>query len=267
MLLSQKWSKRKNCQLLNECDVKPAEISRKLGIPDMTVRNVIKKFNNENTVESKQRSGRPSILSERDVRSLVRVTKKNRRATVAQFTAELNHALPKQVSESTVRRALHERGYHARVGKRKPLVTERNRKKRLFFARFAKAWSYEWNEMIFSDESRFVLFSNDSHKWVWRQAHEKYDVSCLVPKVAHSPGVMVWGCFTRDRVGPLIRVENSITGEVYRSILEEQLLPFMESLDASKIWIFQDDNARPHRTMEVDQFKEDNDILSLPWPA
>ena len=40
----------------------------------------------------------------------------------------------------------------------------------------------------------------------------------------------------------------------------------MESLDG-KIWIFQDDNARPHRTTEVDQFKEDNDILSLPWPA
>ena len=37
----------------------------------------------------------------------------------------------------------------------------------------------------------------------------------------------------------------------------------MESLDASKIWIFY---ASLHQTMEVDQFKEDNDILSLPCP-
>ena len=249
-----------------KCGVKPAVISRKLGIPDRTVRNVIKKFDTDHTVENKQRSGRPRALSERNVRSLVRITRKNRRGTLASFTAELNHALPMQVSVDTVRRALHEMGYHARAGKRKPLVTERNRKKRLLFANLGKAWSYEWSEIIFSDESRFVLFANDSHKWVWRQAHEKYDVSCLVPTVAHSPGVMVWGCFTRERVGPLIRIENSITGEVYLNILEEHLLPFIESLDASTIWIFQDDNARPHRTAAVDQYKENNDILSLPWP-
>ena len=70
---------------------------------------------------------------------------------------------------------------------------------------------------------------------------------------------------SHERVGPLIRIENSITGEVYLNILEEHLLPFIGSLDASTIWIFQDDNARPHWTAAVDQYKENNDILSLPW--
>jgi len=52
--------------------------------------------------------------------------------------------------------------------------------------------------------NRDCFIYNDSHKWVlWRQAHEKYDVSFLVPKVAHSPGVMLWDCFTHERVGPL----------------------------------------------------------------
>jgi len=49
-------------------------------------------------------------------------------------------------------------------------------------------------------------------------------------------------------------------GEVYQSILEEH---FIETLDASKIWIFQDDNARPHQTAAVEQFKEDNLFLGL----
>ena len=39
-------------------------------------------------------------------------------------------------------------------------------------------------------------------------------------------------------------------GEVYQSILEEH---FIETLDASKIWIFQDDNARPHQTAAVER--------------
>ena len=58
-----------------------------------------------------------------------------------------------QVSVDTVRRALHDMGYHARAGKRKPLVTERNRKKRLLFANLGKAWSYEWSEIIQPDRA------------------------------------------------------------------------------------------------------------------
>ena len=156
-----------------KCGVKLPEISKRLEISYKTVRNIIQKFNNNNTVENMMRSRWPNVLSERNVRSLVHITKKNRREMAASFTAELNHALLKPVSEKTVCRALYDKGYHACAGKRKPLVTEHNRKKHLFFARFANAWSYEWNEMIFNDGSRFVLFSM-THKWVWRQAHEKY---------------------------------------------------------------------------------------------
>ena len=113
-----------------KCGVKAAKISRKLGVHDATVKSVIKKFNSEGTVESIPRSGRPNIHSERNVRSLIRITRNNRRGTVASFTGELNHALSKPVSERTVRLTLHENSYHDRAGKRKPLVTERNRKKR-----------------------------------------------------------------------------------------------------------------------------------------
>jgi transposase len=156
-------------------------------------------------------------------------------------------------------------GYHARAGKRKPLVSEVNRKKRCHFVRCCNELMI-WSEVIFSDESRFAVFANDSQNWVWRQPHEKYNIDCLIPKVAHSPGVMLWGCFTRDKVGPLVRIEDNITGELYEKILEDYLLPFLHSLDPSKLWVFQDDNARPHRAGRVEQFKQDNDILSLPWP-
>ncbi|CAH1761876.1 1471_t:CDS:2, partial [Entrophospora sp. SA101] len=31
-------------------------------------------------------------------------------------------------------------------------------------------------------------------------------LSDRVPKVAHSPGIMVWRCFTQDQIGPLINL-------------------------------------------------------------
>ena len=126
-----------------KCGVKAAKISRKLGVHDATVKSVIKKFNNEGTVESIPRSGRPNIHSERNVRSLIRITRNNRSGTVASFTGELNHALSKP----------------------KPLVTEHSRKKR----KFCKSL---WSEMIFID----------SHKWVWRTAPREVRCKLLSSK-------------------------------------------------------------------------------------
>ena len=69
------------------------------------------------------------------------------------------------ISTSTVRNYLHQEGYFGRVAKKKPFVSENNRKKQLGWCWMRKDWNEEWNKVIFSDESRFELFNNDSHNW------------------------------------------------------------------------------------------------------
>ena len=58
-----------------------------------------------------------------------------------------------------------------------------------------------------------------------RLPKEKYDVNCVVLTVRHdNGGVMVWmGCFTRDFLGPLIRVEGIINSQRYIDILNALL--------------------------------------------
>jgi|KBSSwiStaDraftv2_1062776.scaffolds.fasta_scaffold275747_2 transposase len=249
-----------------KCGVKVIDISSRLGQSERTVRSIIAKYKIKGDIVNEPRSGRPKALSERDVRTLNRIVRSKRQGTAVEFQEELTKSLSNPVSEKTTRRALHHLGYYARSGKRKPLVSEQNRKKRLYFAKLSKNLTNEWNNIIFSDESRFLLFDNDSHKWVWRKPSEKYHVDCLVPTVKHSSGIMVWGCFAREKVGPLVMLEGSVTGRVYQQTLQDHLLPFIASLDSSQIWIFQDDNATVHRTAAVKKFKEDNNILSLTWP-
>ena len=82
---------------------------------------------------------------------------------------------------------------------------------------------------------------------LWRQAHEKYDVSFLVPKVAHSPGVMLWDCFTHERVGPLWALADSWN--------EEEEVNNAEALAGDSQ---NEDELSPIKT-EVD-----NDIASVP---
>jgi transposase len=78
---------------------------------------------------------------------------------------------------------------------------------------------------------------------------------------------MVWGCFAKGQLGPLVQVSGSITGSVYMNLLENTFLPFYDSLGNNLEYIFQDDNAPVHRARIVKQWKEDNSVSDFPWPA
>jgi transposase len=242
------------------------EIEKILDHPQKTISNIIMKYRDEGMTTTAQRSGRPKILLDLDKRHLVNIVKKNRNVTIEELTDEFKQSLSISISSSTVRNYLHQEGYFGRVAKKKPYVSESNRKKRLGWCRMRKDWNEEWNKIIFSDESRFELFNNDSHNWVWRKVDEKYKKECLKPTVKKSIGIMVWGCFHKDGIGPLVIVEGNINGVKYRELLEEHLLPFYNALNHED-YLFQDDNAPCHTARIVKEWKEENFINILPWPA
>lgn len=236
--------------------------------PKSTIHDIITNYKNKNQTTAAPQPGRPPKLTERDIRHLTKIVKKDRQQSLDEITEEFNNLSITSACRNTIRSILHSEGYFGRAGKRKPLVSEINRKKRLEWCRERRNWdSDEWDSIIWSDESRYLLFQNDAHHWVWRKPHEKYDISCLIPTVKGSQGVMVWGCFVKNRLGPLIQVSGKITGSVYINMLENTFLPFYNSFENNLQYIFQDDNAPVHRARAVNQWKEDNSVLSLPWPA
>ncbi|GES95846.1 IS630 family transposase [Rhizophagus clarus] len=114
-------------------------------------------------------------------------------------------------------------------------------------------WESEWENIIWSDESHFELFKGDGRRWVWRQPHEKYDFECLIPTVKSGQvEVMVWGCFTKNglgllvKLGLLIKLEGKINVNAYIELLDNYLLPYMDTLDDENNYIFQEDNAPIH---------------------
>lgn len=182
------------------------------------------------------------------------------------ITEEFNKSLTISASKRTVQRTLHYYGFYSRVAKRKPLVSEKNKKDRVLWCKNVKDWKEEWDRVIFSDESRYLLFKNDAHKLVWRLSDEKYKEDCLAPTVKHSEGVMVWGCFCKDRLGPLIWVEGNINATKYKQILRAHLLPYLQGL-GNETYIFQDDNAPCHTARPVRTWKESQSINSIEWPS
>ncbi|GBB89778.1 hypothetical protein RclHR1_16590004 [Rhizophagus clarus] len=174
----------------------------------------------------------------------------------------------KSASTAIIRRNLYELGYHGRAGVRKPFVSEQNRLKRLSWCKERTNWKKEWENVVWSDESKYLLFQNDSHHWIWRKLKEKYDVNCLLPTVKQgSSGIMVWGAFINNKPGPLVIIRENINAKKYREILQEHFLPFYTSLGNENVYIFQDDNAPVHSANIVTDWKTENLIDSLPCPA
>ena len=64
---------------------------------------------------------------------------------------------------------------------------------------------------------------------------------------------MLWGCFSAERTGKLVRIEGNMKGERYREILDENLLQSAHDLRLRQRFTFQQDNDPKHtaKTMQV----------------
>jgi transposase len=251
-----------------KCDFSVRKISEVLGYPKSTVHDVIVAYRDHGYETLPPRSGRPPKLTERDGRHLMQILNKNRRTNINELHENFISSTSINISKITLRRFLHKHNIYGRIGAKKPFVNAANKMKRLFWAKNKKDWVDEWKKIIWSDESRFVVFGGDGKRYVWRTTYEKYDPKCLIPTFkSGQESVMIWGCFTKNKLGPLVRLEGRITANIYIEMLENYLLPFINDLENKDDYTFQEDNAPIHTANKAKKWKDDNNIRSLPWPA
>jgi hypothetical protein len=74
-------------------------------------------------------------------------------------------------------------------------LTRNQRQARMHFAQEHHNWQIRhWRRIMFTDESRFALCSNDGRVRVWRRAGERFLPSTVQEVVPFGNGsVMVWG--------------------------------------------------------------------------
>ncbi|GFV84476.1 transposable element Tcb1 transposase [Trichonephila clavipes] len=95
----------------------------------------------------------------------------------------------------------------------------------------------DWQTVVSSDESRFVLRTDDNRVRVWR--------------------------FPGERRSTLIVMRETLTGQRYvDDILRPHVRPFLNGLPGA---IFQQDNARPQTARVAQDFLRA--FETLPWPA
>ena len=109
----------------------------------------------------------------------------------------------------------------------------------------------------------------DGGKRVWRRIHEKYHNSCITPTVKFGGGgVMFWGCFSWQGVGPLVRIDGTMDSNLYINTLAKYFLPWIQPLvEQDADLIFQQDNASIHTSAYSKWWMDSHGFHVLDWPA
>ncbi|GFX85517.1 transposable element Tc1 transposase [Trichonephila clavipes] len=180
-----------------------------------------------------------------------------------QWTRDGTHA--RKTGRSRGERHLAEANLKSKRPFRALPLTPEHRQLRLQWCQARSMWNVtDWQKVVFSDEYRFVLGTDDNRVRVWRHPGERYNYPHTVLRhTARTAGVMVWVAITYDSRFTLIVMRGTLTDQRYvDDILRPHVGPFLNGLPGA---IFQQDNARTHTERVAQDFLLY--VQTLPWLA
>ncbi len=196
-----------------------------------------------------------------------RIVKQNPFKNVGEIHKEWT-AAGVSASRTTTHRRMQDMGFSCRIPCVKPLLNNRQRQKRLAWAKDKKDWTAaEWSKVMFSDERKFCISFGNQGPRVWRKRGEAQNPRCLRSSVKFPQSVMVWGAMSSAGVGPLCFLRSKVNTAVYQEVLEHFMLPAADQLYGDADFIFRQDLAPAHSAKATSTWFKDHGIPVLNWPA
>ncbi|GFX87147.1 transposable element Tc1 transposase [Trichonephila clavipes] len=108
-----------------------------------------------------------------------------------QLAAQWSTATRVSLCASSIRRRLLQRGLRAMIPFYMIPLTHNHRRLRLQWANVHRSWRVDWQQVVFSDESRFNWWHQDGRIRVRRYAGERHIPECIIERHStRTPGVM-----------------------------------------------------------------------------
>lgn len=240
------------------------EIGKKYNVSKTCVDKICKKFGKTQQLGNLPGRGRKRATTRREDSLIVREIQRKPGTSSREIKEQLNL----NVSTKTIRRRLHEKNFTSRVSIRKPMISPKNKKKRLDFAKkyVDKPISF-WKTVIWSDESKFELAGPKKRRKIWRKPGEALLDKHITKTVKFGGGsIMIWGCFSWHSIGNLHKVDGIMNARQYISILDQNLAESANKMNIGDQYIFMQDNDPKHTARITKQFFEQRAINVLDWP-
>ncbi|KAK3545559.1 hypothetical protein QTP70_008111 [Hemibagrus guttatus] len=213
-------------------------------------------------------SGRPTKITPRVQRQLIQEVTKDPTTTSKELQASLA-SVKVSVHDSTIRKRLGKNGLHGRVPRRKLLLSKKNIKARLSFARKHLDDPQDfWENTLWTDETKIEHFGRSVSHYVWRKSNTAFQKKNIIPTVKYGGGsVMVWGCFAASGPGRLAVINGTMNSAVYQKILKENVRTSVCDLKLKRTWVLQQDNDPKHTSKSTSEWLKKNKMKTLEWPS
>jgi transposase len=264
----------------DKADTSQREIAQLVKCSRSAVQEILRTYLFETFQGRNQRRTYQRKTTKREDRYIERALKQNFSKPLHDITNIINtNGLP--ISETTVRRRRSEAGLGSYIAVAKPGLRKENVVKRLEWAMRYKDWTAEnWKRVIWSDESSIWIGVNPRRQWVIRSSRERLNRRYVKKSFkGERVKVMVWGCFTGERLGPLIVCDDGgIGADEYEDILYDGLFSLIDDLleipeDEEEVqvadqntFLFMQDNAPCHKATEILEFLAENHVPVMAWP-
>lgn len=259
-----KMGRRKHCTLSEkEIILKFYEQGKSMGdISKLMNCSKTKIFNAIHQTVKPETRGRKRKTTARFDQLLVRKCKKD----PFRSSKDLKNDLCASVTSRTIRNRLQEAELKSRSPRKVPLLSKKNIKKRLIFAR-QHLHRENWRNVLWSDETKINLFGSDGRMFVRRPKNKEFDPKYTKKTVKHGGGsLMLWGCFSASGVGPIYWINGKMCAVDYVEILKNQMLPYSEEEMPLK-WEFMQDNDPKHSSNLVKSWFQENKVAVMDWPS
>ena len=111
------------------------------------------------------------------------------------------------------------------------------------------------------------MLGTNNHVYIWQKDDENYKPHLICSRSEQKISLMIWGCICYDGVGTLTTVEGNINSAKYIDILDKNLRPVVVWYFEGEEYLFTDDNSPVHRAQTADNYKDQNEVTSVEWPA
>ena len=242
-------------------------VARVMNCTQSTISKLGNRYQQQGHARDRPRSGRPHVTTAHQDRYMRLTHARDRFLPVVETARHTVGTHNRPINGNTVRRRLADVGLKSRRPYIGQVLLRRHKQARLAWANAHTRWPRQrWENVLFTDESKFNLSYSDGRRRVFRRTGERFAQCCVVEVNRFGGGgLMIWAGLSRNFKTDLHIVRGRLNAMTYRdTILQPIVVPFMRN---NGLTLLQQDNARPHTARITIDFLRQQAVNVMPWPS